>query len=285
MLLGVLVLDGGILGMAMGVMRAQSPEYGAGVRRAQSPEYGVDVRSAQSPEYGVDVLREQAVVHGTEELHGQSTVYREDHLRAWSASIQADGGGPENVLPEAMKPVALTFDDGPHAVCTERLLNGLKERGVRATFFLMGENIAGNEALVRRMADEGHLIGNHSYRHVQLTKAGADVVCEAVEETGDLIGSITGSSPQYLRPPYGDWNEELECRLDLTTVFWSLDSLDWSYQNTARIVRRIEERVEGGDIILMHDIFPTSVEAALELIDRLEAKGYTFVTVDDLLID
>lgn len=181
--------------------------------------------------------------------------------------------------------VALTFDDGPHQIYTAKLLDGLKERGVHATFFLMGENIEGNEELVRRMQEDGHLIGNHSYRHIQLTKAGEDAVCQAVEQTEELIEDITGSRPEYLRPPYGDWNENLECRMNLTTVFWTVDSMDWKLKNTAKVVRRVEKDIKPGDIILMHDIFPTSVEAALQLIDNLQAEGYTFVTVDELLID
>lgn len=183
------------------------------------------------------------------------------------------------------KVVALTFDDGPHAVHTKTLLDGLKERGVKVTFFLMGQSIEGNEELVERMKKEGHLIGNHSYRHVQLTKAGEDAVCDAVEETELMIEKITGARPQYLRPPYGDWNENLECRLDLTTVFWSVDSLDWKLQDVGKIVENVEKKVKSGDIILMHDIFPTSVEAALQLVDHLSRQGYQFVTVEELLID
>lgn len=183
------------------------------------------------------------------------------------------------------KVVALTFDDGPHEICTAELLDGLKERGVKVTFFLMGQSIEGNEELVRRMQQEGHLIGNHSYRHIQLTKAGEERVCDAVEQTGTMIEEITGIRPQYLRPPYGDWNDRLECRLDLTTVFWSVDSLDWKLKDSGRIVDYVEKRVRSGDIVLMHDIFPTSVEAALELIDDLKEQGYQFVTVEELLID
>lgn len=183
------------------------------------------------------------------------------------------------------KVVALTFDDGPHETYTLRLLEELKKRDVKVTFFLMGQNISGNEDLVLRMQKDGHLIGNHSYRHVQLTKAGEDNVCDAVEQTERIIENITGSRPKYLRPPYGDWNENLECRLDLTTVFWTVDSLDWKLQNTKQIVSRVEKKVHNGDIILMHDIFPESVEAALEIIDHLKAEGYQFVTVEELLID
>ena len=183
------------------------------------------------------------------------------------------------------KCIALTFDDGPHKDCTPQLLDGLKKRGVRATFFLMGQNIEGNEDLVKRMKEEGHLVGNHSYSHVQLTKAGSAAVCQAVDRTSRMIEDITGERPQYMRPPFGDWNEELECEVGMTTVLWSVDSLDWKLRNKNKIVKRVLKDVEDGDIILMHDIFPTSVDAALELVDTLTKRGYTFVTVDELLID
>ena len=205
---------------------------------------------------------------------GKSSMEDGQTDRVFEAAGEAEG-----------KVVALTFDDGPHETCTAELLDGLKERGVKVTFFLMGQSIEGNEELVRRMQQEGHLIGNHSYRHIQLTKAGEERVCDAVEQTGTMIEEITGIRPQYLRPPYGDWNDRLECRLDLTTVFWSVDSLDWKLKDTGRIVDYVEKRVRSGDIVLMHDIFPTSVEAALELIDDLKEQGYQFVTMEELLID
>lgn len=194
---------------------------------------------------------------------------------------------PSTQSPFAAQPlqVALTFDDGPHQTCTPALLDGLKQRGVKATFFLMGENIAGKEALVQRMQEEGHLIGNHSYRHIQMTKEGAEQACAEIEQTEEIIRSITGSRPEYLRPPYGAWNEQLECRVNLTTVLWNVDSLDWKLQNTERIVRQVEKDVKSGDIILMHDIFKTSVEAALRIVDDLQKQGYEFVTVEELMVD
>ena len=194
---------------------------------------------------------------------------------------------PSTQSPFAAQPlqVALTFDDGPHQTCTPALLDGLKQRGVKATFFLMGENIAGKEALVQRMQEEGHLIGNHSYRHIQMTKEGAEQACAEIEQTEEIIRSITGSRPEYLRPPYGAWNEQLECRVNLTPVLWNVDSLDWKLQNTERIVRQVEKDVKSGDIILMHDIFKTSVEAALRIVDDLQKQGYEFVTVEEILFD
>lgn len=208
------------------------------------------------------------------------------HVSADSGAWVQEGG---DTLDRAKglegKCVALTFDDGPHKECTSALLDGLKERGVRVTFFLMGESIEGNEDIVKRMAAEGHLIGNHSYSHIQLTKAGAEAACEGVDKTSRIIEAITGGRPQYMRPPFGDWNEELECEVGMTTVLWSVDSLDWKLKNKSRIVKRVLKDAEDGDIILMHDIFSSSVEAALEIVDALTKEGYTFVTVDELLID
>jgi peptidoglycan/xylan/chitin deacetylase (PgdA/CDA1 family) len=183
------------------------------------------------------------------------------------------------------KQIALTFDDGPHSVYTQRLLDGLRKRGVHATFFLLGENIEGKEAIVKQMQADGHLIGNHGYSHVQMSKESVRTACEQIEENNLKIESITGVRPQYLRPPYGAWNEELECTTNMSVVLWDVDPLDWKSQSSKKVVRHIVKHVEPGDIILLHDVYSTSVEAALEVIDTLSKQGYTFVTVDELLVD
>lgn len=123
------------------------------------------------------------------------------------------------------KQIALTFDDGPHSVYTPRLLDGLRERGVHATFFLLGENVNGKEAIVKQMQEDGHLIGNHGYSHVQLSKESAGAACGQIEESNHRIEAITGIKPQYLRPPYGSWNEELECSTDMSVVLWDVEGL------------------------------------------------------------
>ena len=186
---------------------------------------------------------------------------------------------------ESSGAIALTFDDGPHAVCTPRLLDGLKERGVKASFFLIGQNIDGNEEIVLRMQKEGHLIGNHSQNHMQLTAESARAACEQIEYTNQKIEAITGSAPGYIRPPYGSWSEELSLLVPMSVALWNLDPLDWKYQDKDTVVRYVTERAEDGSIILLHDIYGTSVDAALEIIDILSQNGYEFVTVDELLIE
>jgi len=183
------------------------------------------------------------------------------------------------------KTVALTFDDGPHEKWTPLLLDGLKERGVKATFFLMGENIAGKEEIVRRMAEEGHLIGNHSQEHAQLTKEDVGTACEQINSTSQKIFEITGEMPSCIRPPFGSWSDELDRCVPMQVVLWDIDTLDWKTKDKEKIVQHVLKNVEDGSIILMHDVYETSVEAALEIVDLLQQRGYLFVTADELMID
>ncbi len=200
-------------------------------------------------------------------------------------TVYTSVGETAHQRPVEKKTVALTFDDGPHPIYTPRLLEGLKERGVHVTFFLIGQNIDGNEDIILRMKEDGHLIGNHSQNHMQLTKEQTKEACDQINRTNDQIKNITGQIPEYVRPPFGSWSEELECLVPMKVVLWSVDPLDWKTQNKDRIVRHIVNHVEDGSIILLHDVYDASVEAALEVIDTLSLEGYNFVTVDELLIE
>lgn len=181
--------------------------------------------------------------------------------------------------------IALTFDDGPHPVYTEELLDGLKKRKVLATFFLIGNNIEGNEEIVKRMAKEGHLIGSHTYNHVQLNKLSESKAKEEVLKGCNKIYETTGIYTSFVRPPFGAWKKNLDFCVTMIPVSWNVDSLDWKLQNTEKIVKRVVKDVKEGDIILMHDIFETSVQAAFQIIDALEKENYEFVTVDELLLE
>ena len=187
------------------------------------------------------------------------------------------------------KYVALTFDDGPNEDFTGRLLDGLKERGIKVSFFLLGESLDGNEELVLRMSREGHLIGVHGMKHLDLTRERVEEAVRQLQETKNEIKNLTGKEAEYVRPPYGIWNESLNEAvletLQMRSVLWDVDSLDWKLQNVGKIVKKVIGDVENGDIILMHDEFAESVDAAFRIIDNLIAKGYTFVTVDELMID
>lgn len=183
------------------------------------------------------------------------------------------------------KKVALTFDDGPHQKYTKLLLDGLRERNVKATFFLIGKSIEGKEELVEQMKEDGHLIGNHTYTHIQLGKVGTDDACAEIWKTNTAIYDITEEIPCFIRPPFGEWNEELSCAVDMSVVLWDIDPQDWKYKDTERIRDYVVKNVSDGDIILLHDVYKTSVEAALQIVDILSEEGYEFVTVEEIIFD
>ena len=183
--------------------------------------------------------------------------------------------------------IALTFDDGPNAQFTPKLLEGLKQRNVHATFFLIGENIEqnSNRNLVKQMYEQGHLIGNHTYRHLEITKLSDEEAYEEIKNTNDLIESIIGKAPAYMRPPFGSWQRNLEKKMNIIPVLWTVDPLDWTTENVDEIVNKVVTDTKENDIILLHDCYNSSVIAALRIVDLLQAEGYQFVTVDKLLLN
>lgn len=181
--------------------------------------------------------------------------------------------------------IAITFDDGPGYRTTAKLLDGLAERNVKATFFLIGNKVEENKEIVRRMYNEGHLIGNHTYSHVDLACVSNNSALEEIKKTNELIKSITGEDVKYIRPPFGKYNNRLIFNVNMTAVLWSIDPDDWKTTDVSQVVNLVVNNAGCGDIILLHDIYDSSVEAALEIIDRLQDKGFIFVTVDQILLD
>ena len=185
---------------------------------------------------------------------------------------------------EAMK-IALTFDDGPHPYYTEQLLDGLKERNVCASFFVTGEHAELHPDIIERMSEEGHLIGNHTYSHIQLSASNRETFKNELVKTNDIISEITGGEVIYVRPPYGSWDKSLESELNMFPVLWTVDPLDWCSSDADCVARKILAKVKENSIILMHDSCPSTVTAALCVIDELQKQGYEFVTVDELMFD
>ncbi|MFZ4775082.1 MAG: polysaccharide deacetylase family protein [Terrimicrobiaceae bacterium] len=183
--------------------------------------------------------------------------------------------------------IALTFDDGPSATLTPKLLDILKERGVKATFFVLGECVAANPDVLKRAADEGHEIGNHSWDHKAFTKAGGAGVASQINQANAAIENATGKKPVIVRPPYGATNATITKRLNdefgLKVIMWDVDPLDWKNRNSERVTGEILKNTKPGSIVLAHDIHATTVNAMPATIDGLLAKGYKFVTVSELL--
>lgn len=205
--------------------------------------------------------------------------------------LAAFGYHAKDVAEEAMKTevpekkVAITFDDGPNADYTEELLAGLKERGVNATFFLLGKEVEEHPEIVKDIYEDGHLIGTHSYEHVNLNNLSDSAAIEQVDKTNAAIHEITGEYPEYIRPPYGCWKCNLDYETKMIEVLWDVDPKDWATSNSDVIVQRVVDKVEENDIILLHDASESSVAAAFKIIDELQREGYMFVTVDEILFD
>lgn len=186
---------------------------------------------------------------------------------------------------EEIKKIALTFDDGPHPYYTEQLLDGLQERGIVATFFVTGEHAKLHPDIIKRMQEEGHLIGNHTYSHTQLRSDNRETFREELMRTNEVLKEITGEDIIYVRPPYGSWDKSFEQELNMIPVLWTVDPLDWCSSDVSCVVRSVTEKVEENDIVLMHDYYDSTVTAALRIVDELLEEGYTFVTVEEILFE
>lgn len=183
--------------------------------------------------------------------------------------------------------IAMTFDDGPSPETTPRLLDMLKQRNIKVTFFLIGQNAERNPDIVRRILAEGHEIGNHSWTHPQLSKLSDDRVTQEITKTQDTIKNESGFTPTMLRPPYGaitarqrSW---IESQFGLNIILWSVDPFDWKRPGPSVITQRILSGARPGAIILSHDIHKQTVDAMPATLDALLAKGYKFVTISQLL--
>ena len=183
--------------------------------------------------------------------------------------------------------IAMTFDDGPSAENTPRLLEMLKQRNIKATFFLIGQNVAANPNIVKQILADGNEIGNHTWTHPQLSKLSDDKVTAEITKTQDAIKDASGYTPTLLRPPYGAitprQREWISSQFGLNVILWSVDPFDWKRPGSAVITQRILSQARPGAIILSHDIHKQTVDAMPATLDGLIAKGYKFVTVSQLI--
>lgn len=184
--------------------------------------------------------------------------------------------------------IAFTFDDGPHPDLTPKLLDILKERGLKATFFMVGRNVAAYPQIVRRMVAEGHEVANHSWSHPLLTSLGDTSLDSQIRRTHEAIIKACGVTPTLYRPPYGQTRlsqrKKIKEAFGYTSILWDVDPLDWQSPRTAKKVHdRVLAQTKSGSIILCHDIHATTIEAMPGLFDELKARGYQFATVSQLM--
>lgn len=187
----------------------------------------------------------------------------------------------------SQKLIALTFDDGPHPKHTPRLLDMLRRRNVKATFYVIGERAANHPSIVRRMVNEGHEIGNHTWTHRNLKTLSDSQVRWEFDKTRDAIVAATGVQPRTMRPPYGSMytsqREWVYREYGYPTVLWDVDPLDWKKPGSSIVASRLISKTRNGSILLVHDLHGGSVDAMPQTIDTLLRQGYQFVTVSQLI--
>lgn len=184
--------------------------------------------------------------------------------------------------------IAMTFDDGPHPDFTPRLLDMLKERHIKATFFLVGRSVVTYPQIVKRIADEGHEVANHSWSHPLLTSLGTTSVESQLRRTHDAIVKACGIAPLLYRPPYGEirfsQRKLIRDTFGYPTILWDVDPLDWQSPRSAqKVYDRLLAQTKTGSIILCHDIHETTVAAMPATLDALKTRGYQFATVSQLI--
>jgi len=183
--------------------------------------------------------------------------------------------------------IAMTFDDGPSAALTPRLLDILKQRNIKVTFFVLGQLVQEHPEILQRAAAEGHEIGNHSWDHKALNKLAEGGLRHELADTSSEITKAIGKPVTLMRPPYGATNPRLNRAIEkeygMKVILWSVDPLDWKRPGPQIVSQRILKGTQPGSIILSHDIHPGTIEAMPATLDALLAKGYKFVTVSELL--
>lgn len=178
--------------------------------------------------------------------------------------------------------VALTYDDGPARTPTTQLLNKLREKGVRATFFVLGNRIKPYQDLVQREHDEGHSVATHNYHHGNVRKSSTAQLRRQVAMCNAALEAAIGLHPKYNRVPHGQYPTMIKAKAGWPLIQWSLDTYDWRGSSPKAILNTVKRQVEDGDIILCHDIKAKSADTAEMVIDYLEEEGYMFVTIDEL---
>ena len=180
------------------------------------------------------------------------------------------------------KLIALTFDDGPN-YNTMKVLDILEKYNIKATFFILGTNIKGNEKIINRINSLGMEIGNHMYSHSITTKLTNTKIKEEINKTDKLIYDIIGKYPTLIRPSYGIYNKKFQKIVDRPIILWNIDTLDWKYHNSTKIANKVFNNINRGEIVLMHDIYSATANSLEIIIPKLLDEGFEFITISELL--
>ncbi|MBQ7264747.1 MAG: polysaccharide deacetylase family protein [Firmicutes bacterium] len=189
---------------------------------------------------------------------------------------------PGRIVDPQKPMIALTFDDGPRAGSTELIVDALKKVDGRATFFVVGSMVDANPSLVKKAVEAGCQIGNHTYDHANLVTLGADAIKYQVNKTSNSVYTATGIYPMIGRPPYGSVNSKVRDAVSIPWFNWDVDTLDWKYRDADYVYNTVIKNAKDGCVILMHDLHPTTAQAMVRAIPKLDEMGFQLVTIDEM---
>lgn len=179
------------------------------------------------------------------------------------------------------KLLAITFDDGP-SQNTKHLLDELQKKNARVTFFVLGNRVSSYVDTIRREYEEGHLVASHTYSHLNLLKLPDAALEREITGSSDAIKNVLGEAPIYIRPPYGSINDRIKSQSSMYTILWNIDTQDWKNRNSDMVYQTIVNNAKDGSVVLLHDLYASSVDGALRAIDTLKEQGYAFVTIEEM---
>jgi peptidoglycan-N-acetylglucosamine deacetylase len=189
---------------------------------------------------------------------------------------------PEGSISQKEKIVALTFDDGPHRIYTNKILDILEEYQAKATFFVLGRNVLPNKETLQRIVLGGNEIGNHTWSHFFLPRLNQKKIKQEIAKTQRIIKETTGYITRIFRPPYGYYNHFVSVAIGMPIVLWKVDPQDWKSKNAIRIADEVLKKTDNCSIILLHDSHASTVEAVKVFLPKLHSSGFIFVTVSEL---
>ena len=180
------------------------------------------------------------------------------------------------------KLIAFTFDDGPNTSTTNLLLDSLDQYDARVTFFVLGNRIDSNQEVLKKAFLQGNQIGSHTYNHKNLFVLKQEDILKEINDTNEKIKEVIGEYPTLIRPPYGNTNQKIKQLSNLYTILWDIGTLDWKYKNAEKICEEIIKNAYDGAIVLLHDIYESSVRGALMTMEQLSKEGYAFVNIEEM---
>lgn len=274
---------------AEGVQQVQAPGSpvvdvaGPGVAAAQTPAEQQAAAQAQAEQQAAaQAQADAAAMAAWQQAQAEALAAQQAALQAQQAQQAALPAQGIRQLDPNRPMVALTFDDGPYAKVGNRIMDCAAQYNAKVTFYVVGDRVNTYASEMRRMVNEGHEVGNHTMNHKILTKIGAAEIASQIEKCNQAVQNVTGIRPRTVRLPGGGKNSTVLASISQPIILWNLDTLDWKHRNAATSVQKVLSSVKDGDVILMHELYTASADAACQLIPELTARGYQLVTVSEL---